>query len=83
LLEVFTSFTPYTDYFMHNEAIEALQKIGGTQVVSGLIKVLLHENDTLQIDAARTLGKIGDPQAVPSLLETLKVTILDGLKMEI
>jgi len=83
LLEVFTSFTPYTDYSMHNKAIEALQKIGGTQVVSGLIKVLLHENDTLQIDAARTLGKIGDPQAVPSLLETLKVTILDGLKMEI
>jgi HEAT repeat protein len=55
--------------------IEALGKLG-TPAVLALINVLENGDDDAQWTAARMLGRIGDAQAVPALIDALKISSL-------
>jgi HEAT repeat protein len=69
--------TPLLTAFKNDEtggvrwkAAEALSKLG-THSVAGLIGALQHDDDDVRWKAAIALGEIGDPQAIPPLINLL------------
>ena len=57
---------------MHEEAVEALSKIGDTRAVEPLIAALKDGHMDVRGAAAKALGKIGDARAVEPLVTSLR-----------
>ena len=63
----------HPEWLVRLHAVEALGKTKSARAVKPLLSVLFNDADSaVRVDAARSLGEIGDPQAVESLLVTLK-----------
>ncbi len=54
------------------EASEKLSEIKATEAVPELIKLLDHEDNMIKAYAAKTLGNIGDEQAIVPLINAFK-----------
>jgi HEAT repeat protein len=61
-----------SDYFVRQNAAEALGKIGSDKVVGALIRALKDSDSYMRRNAAEALGKIGSDKAVDSLILGLK-----------
>lgn len=61
-----------TEFYTRRQAAAKLKKYGDAQAVPTLIKALLQDDDEWVVIVAEALGNIGNKQAVPALLSTLK-----------
>ena len=60
------------EWLVRLHAVEALGRIKSTDTVEPLLHVLFNDRDTaVRVDAARSLGEIGDPRAVEFLLTAM------------
>lgn len=71
-----------TDYEVREAAVAALISIGKPSV-DALIASLKDENPSVQIAAARALGKIGDSRAIGPLIELIKTSLDVDLMFEV
>jgi len=71
-----------TDYEVREAAVSALVAIG-KPAVEGLVKSLDDENPSVQIAAAKALGKIGDSRAVAPLINLIKTSFDVDLMFEV
>ena len=56
----------------------ALVKTGGDAALRLLIEALASEKEVVRARAAAVLGAIGDPRAVPALIESIRETVVTG-----
>ncbi|MBI2192361.1 MAG: HEAT repeat domain-containing protein [Planctomycetes bacterium] len=60
---------------VRRQAGAALGQIGGNEGLSALVPFLLDKDKIKRIRAARALGEMGDPRAIPSLIQALYVKV--------
>lgn len=71
-----------TDYEVREAAVAALVSIG-KPAVDSLIERLKDENPSVQVAAAKALGKIGDKRAVGPLIDLIKTSFDVDLMFEV
>ena len=63
----------HEDWLVRLHTVEALGKIKSSTVVDPLLRVMFNDRDSaIRVDAARSLGELGDPRAVEFLITAMR-----------
>ena len=63
----------HEDWLVRLHAVEALGKLKSGQSVEAILSVMFNDTDTaVRVDAARSLGEIGDPRAAKFLITVMR-----------